>query len=184
MPELPHSLDAIQSFTKEGRSLILDCGGPRVAITVLMPRLVHWFAGRDVPLVPLIAVLCLQFTAAGCAIGEGILIALGVEQPAGYWRSFLAVFKYTAIAAPMVVVWLLLGALPKLGRRLPPIIGALLAGAIAVIASGLAPGDRVVTAGQYRVQPGAPVQVATANSQMPPAKLDATQQHVAQGARQ
>ena len=44
--------------------------------------------------------------------------------------------------------------------------------------------DRVVTAGQYRVQPGAPVQVATANSQMPLAKLDVTQQHVAQGAPQ
>ncbi len=47
-----------------------------------------------------------------------------------------AVFKDTAIAAPMVVVWLLLGAIPKLGRRLPPIIGALLAGAIAVIVLG------------------------------------------------
>src|SRR5581483_9101208 len=47
-----------------------------------------------------------------------------------------AVFNDTAIAAPMVVVWLLLGALPKLGRRLPPIIGALLAGAIAVIVFG------------------------------------------------
>ena len=57
-------------------------------------------------------------------------------------------------------------------------------GTVAVIASGLSPGDRVVTAGQYRVQPGAPVQVATANSQMPPAKLDVTQQHVAQGAPQ
>ena len=57
-------------------------------------------------------------------------------------------------------------------------------GAIAVIASGLAPGDRVVTAGQYRVQPGALVQVATANSQTPAAKLDVTQQNVAQGAPQ
>jgi benzoate membrane transport protein len=47
-----------------------------------------------------------------------------------------AVFKDTAIAAPMVVVWLLLGALPKLGRRCPPIIGALVAGAIAVIVFG------------------------------------------------
>jgi benzoate membrane transport protein len=47
-----------------------------------------------------------------------------------------AVFKDTAIAAPMVVIWLLLGALPKLGRRLPPIIGVLLAGAIAVIVFG------------------------------------------------
>ena len=57
-------------------------------------------------------------------------------------------------------------------------------GAIAVIASGLAPGDRVVTAGQYRVQPGALVQIGTANSQMPPAKQDVAQQDVAQGAQQ
>jgi benzoate membrane transport protein len=47
-----------------------------------------------------------------------------------------AVFNDTGIAAPMVIVWLLLGALPKLGRRCPPIIGALLAGAVAVIAFG------------------------------------------------
>jgi len=52
-------------------------------------------------------------------------------------------------------------------------------GAIAVIASGLAPGDRVVTAGQYRVQPGALVQIGTANSEMPAAKQD-----VAQGPQQ
>src|SRR5690348_6105412 len=36
-----------------------------------------------------------------------------------------AVFEDTAIAAPMVVAWLVLGALPALGRRCPPIIGAL-----------------------------------------------------------
>jgi benzoate membrane transport protein len=47
-----------------------------------------------------------------------------------------AVFNDTAIAAPMVVVWLLLGAMPKFGRRLPPIIGALLAGVVAVIVFG------------------------------------------------
>ena len=56
-------------------------------------------------------------------------------------------------------------------------------GAIAVIASGLAPGDRVVTAGQYRVQPGALVQIGTANSEMP-AEHDVAQQDVAQGAQQ
>jgi membrane fusion protein, multidrug efflux system len=50
------------------------------------------------------------------------------------------------------------------------------AGAVSVIASGLAHGERVVTAGQYRVQPGAVVQVGTANSQ--PAA--ATQQVAAQ----
>ena len=57
-------------------------------------------------------------------------------------------------------------------------------GAIAVIASGLAPGDRVVTAGQYRVQPGALVQIGTANSEMPPATPGVAQQDVAQGAQQ
>ncbi|WP_252438903.1 benzoate/H(+) symporter BenE family transporter [Pseudonocardia humida] len=41
-----------------------------------------------------------------------------------------------AIAAPMVVVFLLLSALPMIGRRVPPIIGALAAGALAVAVSG------------------------------------------------
>jgi multidrug efflux system membrane fusion protein len=49
------------------------------------------------------------------------------------------------------------------------------AGAVSVIASGLAPGERVVTAGQYRVQPGAIVEVGTASSAPP-----AAQQNVAQ----
>jgi multidrug efflux system membrane fusion protein len=48
-------------------------------------------------------------------------------------------------------------------------------GAIAVIDSGLAGGDRVVTAGQYQVQPGAVVQTGTANPQMPAAKQDVAQ---------
>jgi multidrug efflux system membrane fusion protein len=52
------------------------------------------------------------------------------------------------------------------------------AGAVSVIASGLAPGERVVIAGQYRVQPGALVQVGTGTSQ-PPAAM----QQVAQGAQ-
>jgi membrane fusion protein, multidrug efflux system len=52
------------------------------------------------------------------------------------------------------------------------------AGAVSVIASGLAPGERVVTAGQYRVQPGAVVQIGTANAQPAAAK-----QQVAQGAQ-
>jgi benzoate membrane transport protein len=47
-----------------------------------------------------------------------------------------AVFADTAIVAPMVVVWLLLSTLPQLGRRCPPIIGALLVGAAATIALG------------------------------------------------
>ncbi|HEY0877620.1 MAG TPA: benzoate/H(+) symporter BenE family transporter [Zeimonas sp.] len=41
-----------------------------------------------------------------------------------------------AIAAPMVVAFLLLNASPRLGRRMPPMLGALLVGAIAVAVSG------------------------------------------------
>jgi benzoate membrane transport protein len=41
-----------------------------------------------------------------------------------------------AIGAPMVGVFLLLSALPKLGRRLPPLIGALLVGVAAVALLG------------------------------------------------
>lgn len=47
-----------------------------------------------------------------------------------------AVFNDIAIAGPMVAVWLLLSALPRLGRRLPPIIGALLVGTLSTIAFG------------------------------------------------
>jgi benzoate membrane transport protein len=41
-----------------------------------------------------------------------------------------------AIAAPMVLAFLLLSALPRLGRRIPPIIGALIVGAGTVVLSG------------------------------------------------
>jgi benzoate membrane transport protein len=47
-----------------------------------------------------------------------------------------AVFADTAIAGPMIVVWLLLSSLPALGRRCPPIIGALLVGSLATIMLG------------------------------------------------
>jgi benzoate membrane transport protein len=40
------------------------------------------------------------------------------------------------VAAPMVAAWLLLTARPRLGRRLPPLIGALLVGALAVAVLG------------------------------------------------
>ena len=40
------------------------------------------------------------------------------------------------IAAPMVLVFLLLSALPRLGRRIPPIIGALLVGGVVVASTG------------------------------------------------
>ena len=41
-----------------------------------------------------------------------------------------------AIAAPMVLVFLALSALPHFGRRMPPLIGALLAGALAAVVLG------------------------------------------------
>lgn len=41
-----------------------------------------------------------------------------------------------AIAGPMVATWLVLTALPGLGRRLPPLIGALLVGAVATVLAG------------------------------------------------
>jgi len=41
-----------------------------------------------------------------------------------------------AIAGPMVATWLLLTALPRLGRRIPPLIGALLIGAVATAVLG------------------------------------------------
>ncbi len=47
-----------------------------------------------------------------------------------------AVFADTAIAGPMVAVWLLLASVPQLGRRCPPIIGTLLVGALATILLG------------------------------------------------
>ena len=47
-----------------------------------------------------------------------------------------AVFTDVAIAGPMVAIWLVLSTWPQLGRRFPPIIGALLVGAVAVVALG------------------------------------------------
>jgi benzoate membrane transport protein len=47
-----------------------------------------------------------------------------------------ALFSDVSIAGPMVVVWLLLSSLPQWGRRCPPIIGALVIGALATIALG------------------------------------------------
>src|SRR5262245_19973084 len=41
MPEQEHALDAVQSFTHAGPSLMLNCGGPLVAIAVLTPTLIR-----------------------------------------------------------------------------------------------------------------------------------------------
>jgi benzoate membrane transport protein len=51
-----------------------------------------------------------------------------------------------AVAAPMVAAFLVLTAVPRLGRFLPPVLGTLVAGCIAVAASG-----------QFRLPPGGPL---------------------------
>ena len=61
------------------------------------------------------------------------------------------------IAGPMLVAFLLLSGVPALGRRLPPIIGALLVGAIATVLLGrIAPGS---LGGFELVQPVVPMPV-------------------------
>ena len=52
----------------------------------------------------------------------GVFLRFGLEL-------VRAVFADTIIVGPMVAVWLILSAVPRLGRRIPPIIGALLVGA-------------------------------------------------------
>ncbi len=47
-----------------------------------------------------------------------------------------SVFADAAVAGAMVAIWLLLASVPQLGRRCPPIIGALLVGALATIVLG------------------------------------------------
>lgn len=47
-----------------------------------------------------------------------------------------ALHQDVAIAAPMVVVFLLLSAYPAIGKRIPPVIGALLIGALAIALLG------------------------------------------------
>jgi benzoate membrane transport protein len=47
-----------------------------------------------------------------------------------------ALFSDVGIAGPMILVWLLLSSLSQLGRRCPPIIGALVVGALATVVLG------------------------------------------------
>jgi len=63
----------------------------------------------------------------GMVAGVFLRFGLGVVQ---------AVRTDIAIAGPMVAVWLLLMFLPRLGRRIPPIIGALFIGALATTLLG------------------------------------------------
>ncbi|HEX9372756.1 MAG TPA: TIM-barrel domain-containing protein [Roseiflexaceae bacterium] len=41
MSQLPFTLDRVESFTQAARALVLDCGGPRVAIAALTPTLIR-----------------------------------------------------------------------------------------------------------------------------------------------
>ena len=52
----------------------------------------------------------------------GVFLRFGLEL-------VRAVFADTIIVGPMVAIWLILSAIPRLGRRFPPIIGALVVGA-------------------------------------------------------
>ena len=63
------------------------------------------------------------------AMVAGVFLRFGVDL-------VLALGRDVAIAAPMVALFVLLSALPSLGRLIPPIIGALLVGAAAVAVSG------------------------------------------------
>ena len=63
----------------------------------------------------------------GMVAGVFLRFGLGLVQ---------AVRTDIAIAGPMVAVWLLLMFLPRLGRRIPPIIGALIIGALATTVLG------------------------------------------------
>lgn len=56
----------------------------------------------------------------------GVFLRFGLEL-------VRAVFADTIIVGPMVAIWLVLSAIPRLGRRIPPIIGALLVGALTTI---------------------------------------------------
>jgi benzoate membrane transport protein len=63
------------------------------------------------------------------AMVAGVFLRFGVDL-------VKAVHEDLAIAAPMVVTFLILSALPRLGRWVPPLIGALAVGAAAVAVSG------------------------------------------------
>lgn len=57
------------------------------------------------------------------------------------------------IAGPMVLTWLALSAVPSLGRRMPPILGALIVGVLAIYLSGQANGISLDSAGAVLARP-------------------------------
>ena len=72
---------------------------------------------------------------------DAIPMPVVMGMVAGVFLSFgldlvRAMHNNVAIAVPMVATWLVLGAVPSLGRRLPPILGALVVGVLAIYLSG------------------------------------------------
>jgi benzoate membrane transport protein len=67
----------------------------------------------------------------------GVFLRFGLEL-------VRAVFADTAIVGPMVAIWLILSAIPRLGRFIPPIIGALLVGASTTVLLGRFDGTAVL----------------------------------------
>lgn len=78
------------------------------------------------------------------AMVAGVFLGFGLDL-------VKAVVTDPAVAAPMVLVFLLATAVPAVGRLLPPILGALVAGALAVALSGGM--DTAAFSGQWLVTP-------------------------------
>jgi benzoate membrane transport protein len=78
------------------------------------------------------------------AMVAGVFLGFGLDL-------MTAVVTDPVVAAPMVLVFLLATAVPAVGRLLPPILGALLAGALAVALSGGM--DTAAFSGQWLVTP-------------------------------
>jgi benzoate membrane transport protein len=78
------------------------------------------------------------------AMVAGVFLGFGLDL-------VKAVVTDPAVAAPMVLVFLLATAVPAVGRVLPPILGALLAGALAVLLTGGLDGADL--SGQWLVTP-------------------------------
>lgn len=78
------------------------------------------------------------------AMVAGVFLGFGLDL-------VKAVVTDPAVAAPMVLVFLLATAVPAVGRVLPPILGALVAGALAVVLTGGL--DGAAFSGQWLVTP-------------------------------
>ena len=80
-----------------------------------------------------------------------------------------AVHADVALAGPMVLAFFALSASPRLSRRLPPVVGALVVGLIAVLLTGLAAGGAVADLAFARPVLQAPAWSPTATTPQAPA---------------